>query len=84
MSIRSEVAAPRPATIGYAGVTHRVDGRHVGARPDVHLVHSADPMSDMSDRVADLEDALIRVAGLCSDRAAVMEIICSVIFDDSA
>jgi hypothetical protein len=35
-----------------------------------------------TERISDLEGALVRVAGLCSDRPAVMEIISGILFDD--
>ena len=35
-----------------------------------------------AERISELEGALVRVAGLCSDRPAVMEIISRILFED--
>jgi len=52
------------------------DGSHLAG-----TLRLSPPVRDR-ERIVDLEGALIRVAGLCSDRPAVMAIIGGVLFGD--
>jgi len=53
-----------------------------GARDGGHLAGTLRLAPPDRERIVDLEGALIRVAGLCSDRPAVMAIIRGVLFDN--
>jgi hypothetical protein len=61
----------------YIGMTQYFDGR-----PDVHPTGGYAVSGVVHTRVIDLENALVRVADLCGDRPAVLEVIYDVLCDD--